>query len=109
MLIYAKYIEMISLSTLWFLDLKDCEGATAAQVSMPFSRSLGLQMDFWSCIKYHMVLRMMGKKVLHVRLHLFIYCHSIVGLSGALFVAFYLHLFLFLFLLICPQQLSLCA
>lgn len=59
MLICTKHIEIFSLST---LCLKDGEGTTAAQVSMAFSRSLELQMDFWSCIIYHVVMGMVEEK-----------------------------------------------
>lgn len=110
MLIYAKHIEIISLSTLWCLDLKDCEGATAAH-SVPFSMSLELKMDFWNCIKYHMVLMVVEKSSAFLSASLCLlplHCGFIWDFFHLL--AFYLHLFLFLFLLICPQQFTLwCA
>lgn len=102
MLIYTKHTEIISLSTLWHLDLKDCEGATAAQISfIPWSY------NFW-LIKYHVVVRMVEEKFcISVCISSFIAIASWVCLGLFYLLFFYLHLFLFLFQLICPQQVSL--
>lgn len=55
MLIYTKYDDILSLRTLWHLDLSGGEAATAAQASTAFRRSLEAWLDFWSRMQYHLV------------------------------------------------------
>lgn len=58
MLIYTKYNDIRSRSTLWRLDLNGGEAAAAAQASTAFRRSLEARLDFWSCTQYHLVMGM---------------------------------------------------
>lgn len=97
MLIYAKYNEILPLSTFWHLDLKGGGATRAAPASTAFRRSSKVWVDFWSCIKHYLVIRMV-EGVFWISI--FVYRHFVVGSFEKT------HLFLCLFLLIDPKQLS---
>lgn len=75
MLIYTKYNEIFPLSTLCHLDLKGGGAATAAEASAAFRRSSEVWVDFCSCIKHHLVMRMV-EGLFYISI--FVYCHFVV-------------------------------